>query len=105
MIGFVQQYMLLIVMVQRLQKVLHQTTLHLAAPIQVQGRSSIVSNSASAEDAQQAFKRAFNVLINEDCSIGVDIAGYQNVLEHAMSKLDFSIDIGIDMLSSNFNLN
>ena len=64
-----------------------------------------MGNSASAVDAQQVYKRAFNALINEDCSIRVDIDRYQNFLEHAMLKVDFSIDTGIDMLSRNLNLN
>lgn len=64
-----------------------------------------MGNSACAVDAQQVFKRAFNALINEDCSIRLDIERCQNVLEHAISKVDFSIDTGIDMLSRNLNLN
>ena len=47
-------------------------------------------------DAQQAFKGMFKALINEDYSIGIDIERYQGVLEHALSKVDFSV--GIDIL-------
>ena len=64
-----------------------------------------MGNSVSAVDAQQVFKRAFNALINEDCSVRVDIDRYQNVLEHAVLKVDFSVDTAIDMLSRNLNLN
>ena len=41
-------------------------------------------------------------MINEGLSI--DIEKYKGVLEHALSKVDFSIGIGIYMLPSNLNL-
>ena len=72
---------------------------------QVQARSSIVGNSAPAVDAQQVFKSTFKALINEDYSIGIDIERYQGVLEHALSKVDFSVGTGIYMLPSDLNLN
>ena len=43
---------------------------------QVQARSSMVGNSAPAVDAQQVFKSTFKALINEDCSIAIDIGRY-----------------------------
>ena len=52
-------------------------------------------------DAQQALKGMFKALTNEDYSIGIDIERYQEVLEHASSKVDFSMGIGIYMLPSN----
>ena len=55
-------------------------------------------------DAKQAFKDMFKVLINEDYSIGIDIERYHGVLEHALSKVDISVGIGIYMLVSNLNL-
>ena len=75
---------------------------YLVLTSQVQARSSIVGNSAPAVDAQQLFKDTFKSLINEDLSI--DIEKYQGVLEHALSKVDFSVGIGIYMLPSNLNL-
>ena len=69
---------------------------------QVQPRSSIVGNSAPAADAQQLLKDTFKSLIKEDLSI--DIKKYQGLLEHALSKVDFSVGIGIYMLPSNINL-
>ena len=72
---------------------------------QFKTKSSIVGNSSSAVDAQQVFKSTFKVLINEDYSIATDIKRYQGVLEHALSKVDFSVGIGIYMLPSNLNLN
>ena len=55
-------------------------------------------------DAQQAFKGMFKALINEDYSIGTDIERFQGVLEHALSKADFSVGKGIYMLPSKSNL-
>ena len=55
-------------------------------------------------DAQKVFKSTFKELINEDYSIGTDIERYQGVLEHTLSKVDFSVGIGIYMLPSNLNL-
>ena len=75
---------------------------YLVLSSQVQARSTIVGNSAPAVDAQQLFKDTFKSLINEDLS--TDIEKYQGVLEHALSKVDFSVGIGIYMLPSNLNL-
>ena len=78
---------------------------YLVLTSQVRARSSIVGISADEVDAQQVFKSTFKALINEDCSIGTDIERYQGVLEHALSKVDFSVGTGIYMLPSNLNLN
>ena len=59
---------------------------YLVLSSQVQARSTIVGNSAPAVDAQQLFKDTFKSLINEDLSI--DIEKYQEMLEHALSKVD-----------------
>ena len=72
---------------------------------QVLARSSIVGNSAPAVDAQQAFQSMFKALINKDYSIAIDIDSYQGVLEHVLSKVDFSVGMGIYMLPSDLNLN
>ena len=53
-------------------------------------------------DSQEVFKSTFKALLNEDYSISTDINVYQGVLEHALSKVDFT---GIYMLPSNLNLN
>ena len=50
------------------------------------------------------FKSTFKALINEDYSIAIDIERYQEVLGHALSKVDFSMGTGIYMLPSNLNL-
>ena len=72
---------------------------------QFQAILSIVGNSASATDAQQVFRRKFHVLINEKYSISVYIVKNQSVLEHALSKVDFSIGTGIYTVPGNLNLN
>ena len=72
---------------------------------QVQARLSIVGNSVPAVDAQNLFMNTFKTLINEDYSIAIDIERYQGALEHALSKVDFSIGVGIYMPPSNLNLN
>ena len=46
----------------------------------------------------------FKPLINEDYSISADIDRYQGILEHSLSKVDFSVCTGIYMLPSNLNL-
>ena len=72
---------------------------------QLQSKSSIVGNSEPAVDAQQVFKSTFKARINEDYSIGIDIARYQGVLEHALSKVDFLMGTSIYMLPSVLSLN
>ena len=63
-----------------------------------------MGNLAPAVHAQQVFKSTFKALINKDCSIAIDIERYQGALEHALSKVGFSVGIGIYMLPSNLNL-
>ena len=50
---------------------------YLVLTSQVEARSSIVGNSASAVDAQKVSKSTFWALINEDYSIGINIEKYQ----------------------------
>ena len=77
---------------------------YLVLTSQIHARSSIVGNSAPAVDAQKVFNSAFKALINEDYSIAIDIERYQGVLEHALSKVDFSMGTSMYMLPSNLNL-
>ena len=72
---------------------------------QVQARSKIVGKTANALDAQNIYMNSFEEVLKSDYSIADDIARYQGVLEHAMSKVDFSVGGGIYMLPSNTNLN
>ena len=71
---------------------------------QVQLKSKIVSKTTNAFEAQNIYMNSFEELLKSDYSIADDIARYQGVLEHAMSKVDFSVGGGIYMLSSNMNL-
>ena len=82
-----------------------RTYIYLVLTSQVQAISSIVGNSTPAVDAQQVFKSMFKALIKEHYSIGIDIKRYQGVLEHVLSKVDFSAGTGLYMLPSNLNLN
>ena len=77
---------------------------YLVLTSQAQARSSIVGNSVPAVNAQTVLKGMFKELINEDYSISIDIERYQGVLEYALSKVNFSVGIGIYMLPSNLNL-
>ena len=76
---------------------------YLVITSQAQARSSIVGNSANAVDAQRVLGM-FKELINEGYSISTDIERYQGVLEQALSKVDFSVGVGIYMLPINLNL-
>ena len=46
----------------------------------------MVGNSVPAVDAQQVFKSTYNLLMNEDIGIVIDIKRYQGVLEHCIVK-------------------
>ena len=78
---------------------------YLVLTFQVQARSSMVDSSVPLADAQHVFRSTFKVQINEDYSTTIDIEQYQGVLEHALSKEDFSVGTGMYMLPSNLNLN
>ena len=72
---------------------------------QVQARSKIVGKTTNAFEAQNIYMNSFEELLKSDYSIADDVARYQGVLEHAMSKVDFSVGGGVYMLPSNMNLN
>ena len=55
-------------------------------------------------DAQQVFKSTLKALINENYSIAINIGRYQGVIQHALSKVDFSVGTRIYMLPSDLNL-
>ena len=76
---------------------------YLVLSSQVKARSTIAGNLTLAVDAQKVFKDMFNDFIRGDLSI--DAEKYQRVLEHALSKVDFSVGVAIYMLPSNLNLN
>ena len=72
---------------------------------QVQARSKIVGETTNAFVAQYIYMNSFEELIKSDYSIADDIARYQEVLEHAMSKVDFSVGGDVYILPGNMNLN
>ena len=74
---------------------------YLVLSSQVKARSTIAGNSAPEVDAQNVFKDMFNDLIKGDWS--VDSEKYQGVLEHALSKVDILVGVGIYMLPSNLS--
>ena len=119
-IGFIQQIMLFLIIrqpysmdhytVKRFYKKRHLKDkqiceIYLVLTFQVQVRAIIIGNSAPAVGVQQALKSMFKALINADYFIGIDNERYQGVLEHALSKVDFSVGIGIYIPPSNLNLN
>ena len=55
-------------------------------------------------DSHQVFN-IFTALITEDYFFGDNIDSYQSLLDHVLSKADFSIGTGIYMVPSNINLN
>ena len=63
-----------------------------------------MDNLGSEVDAQQFFKITFLALIIEDYSINVDIDRYQSMLEHVLSKMDFSKGTSFYMPPNNLNL-
>ena len=63
-----------------------------------------MDNLGSEVDAQQFFKITFHALIIEDYSINVDIDRYQSILEHVLSKMDFSKGTSFYIPPSNLNL-
>ena len=72
---------------------------------QVQAIYSVIGNSASAMDAHEVFKIAFENLISAEYSNAADDDNrYQNVLQHNQSKAEFSVGENIYMISSDLNL-
>ena len=63
-----------------------------------------MDNLGSEVDAQKFFKITFHALIIEDYSINVDIDRYQSILEHVLSKMDFSKGTSFYMPPNNLNL-
>ena len=60
---------------------------------QVQARSKIVGKTTNVFEAQNIYTNSFEEPLKSDYSIADDIARYQGVLEHAMSKVDFSVGV------------
>ena len=58
---------------------------------QANARSSIIGNNSQAVDAQQIFLNSFEELIDNQVNIVDDIKRFENVLQHARSKVDFVV--------------
>ena len=56
---------------------------------QANARSSIIGKNSQAVDAQQIFLNSFEELIDNQVNIVDDIKRFENVLQHARSKVDF----------------
>ena len=78
---------------------------YLSLTSQVQARANIVGKTTNTFEAQNIYMNSFEELLKSDYTIADDIARYQGVLEHVMSKVDFSVGVGVYMLPSNMNLN
>ena len=71
---------------------------------QASARSSIVGNSTSALTAQSAFLNNFENIVNRRVNISEDIKRYQNTLNYALSKVDYSVGEHLYMLPSDTTL-
>ena len=71
---------------------------------QASAKSSIIGRNASVLTAQKIFINNFENVINRRVNIQEDINRFQNVLNYASSKVDFSVGLGIFMFPSDMNL-
>ena len=71
---------------------------------QTSARSSIVGNTASALTAQSAFLNNFENIVNRGVDIREDTKRYQDTLNYASSKVDYSVGENLYMLPSNMEL-
>lgn len=78
---------------------------YLVLSSQASARSSILGNNSSALTAQRVFMNNFEDIVNRRVDIQEDIKRYQDTLNYASSKVDYSVGQGIYMLPSDMNLN
>ena len=71
---------------------------------QASARSSIIGNLASFLTAQSAFLNNFEDIVNRKVDVSEDIKCYQDMLNYALSKVDYSVGERLYMLPSNMNL-
>ena len=71
---------------------------------QASARSSVVGNSASSLTAQSAFWNNFEDIVNQKVDVREDIKHYQNTLNYASSKVDYSVGKHLYMLPSDMTL-
>ena len=71
---------------------------------QVSARANIVENTANALTAQQAYLNNFEDIVNRRVDHQADIKRYQDTLNYASSKFDYSVGEELYMLPSDINL-
>ena len=71
---------------------------------QVLTKVNIVGNTANALTAQQAYLSNFKDIVNRRVDIQADIKRYQDTLNYASSKVDYSVGEELYMLPSDVNL-
>ena len=71
---------------------------------QASARSSFVGNMASALTAQSAFLNNFGNVVSHRVDIRKDIKRYQDTLNYASSKVNYSVGESIYMILSDMNL-
>ena len=76
----------------------------LTLSLQLSAQSSIIGKDGRALDAQSIWRTSFEQLVKSDSSIGDEICRYQDVLQYALSKVDFNVGEGVYMLPSNMVL-
>ena len=71
---------------------------------QASARANIVGTNASALTAQQIYLNNLENIVNRRVDFQEDIKRYQDTLNYASSKVDYSVGEGLYMLPSNMNL-
>lgn len=77
---------------------------YLVLSSQASARSSILGNDSSALTAQRVFMNNLEDIVNRRVDIQEDIKRYQDTLNYASSKVDYSVGQGIYMIPSDMNL-
>ena len=70
----------------------------------LQARANIVGTNASALTAQQIYLNNLENIVNRRVDFQEDIKRYQDTLNYASSKVDYSVGEGLYMLPSDMNL-
>ena len=71
---------------------------------QVSARVNIIGNTANALTTQQAYQNNFENIVNRRVDLQADIKRYQDTLNYASSKVDYSMGEELYMLPSDMNL-
>ena len=71
---------------------------------QASARANIVKTTANALTTQQIYLNNFENIVNRRVDLQADIKRYQDTLNYASSKVDYSVGEGLYMLPSDMNL-